>query len=65
MFCKKIIFNQDNLIKVVYHALCSMAFLHEANIIHRDIKPANMLMSQNGKIKICDFGLARSLPKKF
>lgn len=58
-------FNQENLLKVVYHLLCTMAFLHEANVMHRDIKPANMLLSEDCKVKVCDFGLARSLPKKF
>ena len=58
-------FNQDHLLKVLYHSLCSMAFLHEANIMHRDIKSANMLLSQDCKVKICDLGLARSIPRKF
>jgi len=58
-------FNQDHLLKITYNALCSMAFLHEANVMHRDIKSANMLLTQDCKIKICDFGLARSIPKQF
>ena len=60
-----ICFNQCHLLKVVYHSLCATAFLHEANIMHRDIKSANMLLSQDCKIKICDFGLARSIPRKY
>ena len=39
-----------------------MKFLHSSNILHRDIKPANILIDENCHIKLCDFGLARSLP---
>ena len=60
-----IAFTQDHLLKVLYHSFCAMAFLHEANIMHRDIKSANMLLSQDCKIKICDLGLARSIPRKY
>lgn len=35
--------------------------MHKVGIIHRDIKPANILINEDCDIKICDFGLARSL----
>jgi serine/threonine protein kinase len=35
--------------------------MHSAKIIHRDIKPANILINEDCSIKICDFGLSRSL----
>lgn len=42
--------------------LLSVSFIHMANVMHRDIKPANILISANCEVKICDFGLARSMP---
>jgi serine/threonine protein kinase len=38
-----------------------MNFVHTANIIHRDIKPSNFLITKKNEIKVCDFGLARSM----
>lgn len=35
--------------------------MHSAKIIHRDIKPANILINEDCSVKICDFGLSRSL----
>ena len=36
-------------------------FLHQNNIIHRDIKPENILIGENDKVKLCDFGWAKEL----
>ena len=36
-------------------------YLHNNNIIHRDIKPENILIGDNNKIKLCDFGWAKEL----
>eukprot|EP01124_Arcella_intermedia_P034352 TRINITY_DN849_c0_g1_i2.p1 TRINITY_DN849_c0_g1~~TRINITY_DN849_c0_g1_i2.p1 ORF type:complete len:411 (+),score=82.80 TRINITY_DN849_c0_g1_i2:27-1259(+) len=38
-----------------------MAYLHECSIIHRDLKPANLLVTDDWKIKVADFGLSRVL----
>lgn len=34
---------------------------HEAGFIHRDIKPENIMISDSGRIKVTDFGLARAI----
>jgi serine/threonine protein kinase len=35
--------------------------MHSAEVIHRDLKPSNLLLNSDCHLKICDFGLARSL----
>lgn len=46
---------------MVYNLLCAVKYLHSANVIHRDLKPANVLVNEDCSVKICDFGLARSV----
>ena len=53
----------NHLTIIMYNMLCSLNYIHSANLIHRDIKPSNFLMNFDCVPKLCDFGLARSMPK--
>ena len=44
---------------IMHQILVGMAYLHKQHVIHRDIKGANILISQQGVVKLADFGLAR------
>ena len=48
----------DHVVEILQELCVGLKAIHEAGIIHRDLKPGNIILTESGKVKITDFGVA-------
>ncbi len=54
-------FTPEQALAIVPPLCDALQYAHDRGIVHRDIKPENLLMYQEGRVKVADFGLAKML----
>ncbi|CAN5228191.1 Stk1 family PASTA domain-containing Ser/Thr kinase [soil metagenome] len=48
-------------VRIVSQILTALEYSHRALLVHRDVKPGNVMVTQNGQVKVMDFGIARAV----
>lgn len=51
----------EQALAIIEPVLEALAAAHRAGYVHRDVKPENVLISDDGRVKVTDFGLARAI----
>jgi serine/threonine protein kinase len=49
----------DRTVEILYQCAKALDYAHRRGVIHRDIKATNIMLTADGRVKICDFGIAQ------
>ena len=53
-------YSHNEIVEIIRPLLDGLGYVHEEGVVHRDLKPSNILINSDGRIKICDFGIAHT-----
>lgn len=51
-------FDEETALRFFREVVKAVAYLHQRKLVHRDIKPENVLLDENRRVKLCDFGFS-------
>lgn len=49
----------DETARILGRVATALAYAHDRGVVHRDVKPGNVLLGDDGRVKLADFGIAR------
>jgi eukaryotic-like serine/threonine-protein kinase len=52
-------FSMPEVVRIMGEMLDALDHAHSQGVVHRDMKPANLILLENGRVKVADFGIAR------
>lgn len=51
----------EEVLRIGAEVAAGLAYAHQRGVIHRDLKPSNIVLSEDGRVRVLDFGIARCL----
>lgn len=53
-------FSLHEIVEIIRPLLDGLGYVHAEGVVHRDLKPSNIMINNDGRIKLCDFGIAHT-----
>jgi len=62
LYCEQKRLSVNRIIELFRQVCAAVTYLHQNLVVHRDLKPNNILVTEDGRAKLVDFGIAKLLP---